>query len=170
MNPITQARYLSTFSTTALARKLGVSRQYLSRLEQGIYDKPNRELLDWTVSTLNRNRPDGKRITPQVVEQLYKEWQWQRRESCAMDKSLIPCSLTEYDFISQPEVIYYHKVFKQWREIYWDSSHAFCVDMCLHPDPISKYEEGISLSMPKHLVATLTQLNLLGEGFKTSER
>ena len=53
---------------------------------------------------------------------------------------------------------------------YWDSVHGFCVDMCLHPSPVADYYEGKTYSMPEKLVEVLTELNLLGEGFKTNER
>ncbi|MGS2592227.1 helix-turn-helix transcriptional regulator [Streptomyces hebeiensis] len=168
MNPISHARYLTNISTTALSKKLGVSRQYISRLEQGLYDKPSDELLKWTVEILNRNIE--KPVTKEVVNQLYKEWQWQKRESVKLDKSLLPCSVTKFDRVRQPDVVYYHKVFVQWRNDYWNTSHAFCVDMCLHPSPVVDYEEGITYKMPSALKQVMSELNLLGEGFKTSER
>lgn len=170
MNPVSQARYLSSFSTTALSKRLGVSRQYINRLEQGLYDRPNQELLKWTAETLNKSLDDNKQITPQVVEQLYREWQWQRRESCKMDKSLRILEVTEYDKVRQPNIVYYHRVFQQWRMDNWISPHAFCVDMCLHPSPVVDYEEGLTHSMPNNLKKVLIQLDLLGQEFKTNER
>src|SRR5688572_2105305 len=108
MNPVSYARYLSSLSTTRLAKNLGVSRQYLSRLEQGIYDKLNKETLNWTVQTLNKHL--DKPVSHGAVEQLYREWQWQKRESCKMNKHLMPVSVTEFDRVKQPEIIYYHKI------------------------------------------------------------
>lgn len=168
MNPVSYARNLSMFSTTALAKRLEVSRQYISRLEQGLYDKPNKVLLDWTTETLNRSLE--KPVSSRAVEQLYKEWQWQKRESSKMSKILRPVTITEYDKVTQPEIIYYHKIFKQWRQGYWMSAHSFCVDMCLHPSPVVDYEDGITQSMPNNLKDVLTHLDLMGAGFKTNER
>jgi transcriptional regulator with XRE-family HTH domain len=176
MNPVSYARYLANISTNALAKKLGVSRQYISRLEQGIYDKPNKELLNWTVSTINRNTPTEKHVSHKAVEQLYKEWQWQKRESCAMSKSLRPVEVTEWDIVRQKaqnrqdDLIYYHQIFAQWRGDYWTTTHAFCVDMCLHPSSVTDYEEGNTVTMPKNLRDVLLQMKLIGEGFKTGER
>lgn len=170
MNPLSYARYLSTHSTTSLGKKLGVSRQYISRLEQGLYDKPNKDLLDWTVEVLNKSLPDDRQVTAPIVEQLYREWQWTKRESVKMEHSLLPCSLTEYDVVSQPEIVYFYKIFRQWRESYFVSTHAFCVAMCLHPTPVAEYEEGGTQKMPQNLKQVMSKLGLLGDGFKTNER
>lgn len=173
MNPITYARYLAANSSSRLAKDLGVSRQYLSRLEQGLYDKPNKEVADWVATTINRSL--DKKVTPEVIEQLYREWQWQQRESTKLNKALMPVEVTEYIKIAQPEfrehgIIYYHKVFKQWRADYWSTAHSFCVDMCLHTAPVAEYEEGETITMPNQLKKVLTGLHLIGTGFKTSER
>lgn len=172
MNPISYARYLSSYSTTRLAKNLGVSRQYLSRLEQGLYDKPNKEVINWTTETLNKSL--DKPVTPAAIEQLYREWQWQQRESIKLNKALLPVAITDFDRVAQPSfrehgIIYYHRIFRQWRGDYWPSAHAFCVDMCLHPSPVTEYEEGQTITMPSQLKKVLLELNLIGEGFKTSE-
>jgi transcriptional regulator with XRE-family HTH domain len=175
MNPISYARYLSTYSSTsALARELGVSRQYLSRIEQGIYDKPNQELLEWAATTINK--ASGKDFEASDVEQLYREWQWQKRESAKLNKALRPVTVTEYDLVKQraingtDAIVYYYRIFTQWRSDYWLTSHAFCVDMCLHPSPVAEYEEGKTHTMPNTLKKVLIELELIGEGFKTHER
>jgi transcriptional regulator with XRE-family HTH domain len=169
MNPISHARYLSTMSTMQLSKRLDVSRQYISRLEQGLYDRPNKELLNWTVSTLNRNLAEDKHVTPVAVEQLYKEWQWQKRQSCKINKSLLPCRVSEFDRVEQPDIIYYHKIFARWRSDNWESTHSFCVDMCLHPSPVGDYEDGQTRKMPNSLKDVMMRLGLLGNGFKTGE-
>jgi transcriptional regulator with XRE-family HTH domain len=173
MNPITYARYLSSISSTRLAKDLSVSRQYLSRLEQGLYDKPNNEVVQWTATTINRHL--DKPVTAEMIEQLYREWQWQQRESTKLNKALLPVAITDHDLVAQPSfrehgVIYYHQIFKQWRSDYWNTAHAFCVDMCLHPSPVADYEEGETITMPNQLKKVLTEMHLIGTGFKTSER
>lgn len=169
MNPISFARNSSSYSTTALAKKLEVSRQYISRLEQGLYDKPNKVLLEWATETINKSY-NNEIITTEAVEQLYREWQVEKRQGIKIDKSLRPCSVTEFDLVRQPGVVYYHKIFRQWRNDYWPTTHRFCVDMCLHPSPVVDYEEGTTHSMPNALKGVLQTLGLLGEGFKTGER
>lgn len=173
MNPISYAKYLDVRSTTGIAKQLKVSRQYLTRVEQGLYDKPSDKILKWASEIISKSR--NEKITPSAVEQLYKEWQWQQRESVKLNLVLLPVAISDYDRVSQPSfrndgIIYYHKIFKQWREDYWHSSHAFCVDMCLHPSPVVDYEEGETHTMPGTLKKVLTHMNLIGAGFKTSER
>lgn len=160
-------------STTKLAKELKVSKQYISRLEQGIYDKPNKVVMAWAANELSKHYT--KPIKPDSVESLYRKWQWDQRESTKENKLLKPVNVTSYDKVSQraqnnSDVIYYHKVFGQWVGSYWDSAHSFCVSMCLHPSPVADYIDGETHSMPNKLVEVLTRLELIGEGFKTNER
>lgn len=168
MNPIITARSLSLLSTTALSRQLGVSRQYISRLEQGLYDKPSEKVLEWAVATINKNRSDP--ITVKALTQLYSEWQWQKRESARMDLILRPLEVSEFDRMRMPDRIFYHKIFKNWRSDYWPTAHAFCVSMCVHPSPVANYEDGQTITMPKTLVQVLSQMNLIGDNFRTAAR
>lgn len=170
MNPISYARYLSTHSSTSLAKKLGVSRQYISRLEQGLYDKPNDKLLSWATEQLNKHLAEDKQTNNEAVQQLYREWQWMHRESSKMSHIIRPLEITEYHKARQPNVMYYYKIFAEWRSDYWISTHAFCVDFCLHPSPVVDYEEGNTRSMPTSLKEVMGKLGLLGSGFKTNER
>lgn len=54
-----------------------------------------------------------------------------------------------------------NKLFENWRSGYWSSSNQFATELCLHPDIVQKYEEGITKSMPKQLKAVLIENNLL---------
>lgn len=175
MNPVAYARYLSTTSMTKLSRELKVSKQYISRLEQGLYDRPNPTILKWASEILNKS--SDKPVNQKMVEQLYREWQWQQRESVKMSKMLKPLSVTHFDRVSQraanggnENVIYYHTVFASWLESYWDSVHNFCVQMCLHPSPVADYVEGKTHSMPNKLRDVMAHLDLLDKEFKTNER
>lgn len=163
-NPISQARSFSPSSTTHLAKELEISRQYLTRAEQGLYEKPNNRILKWTVETLVKNGVD---TTPADVLNDYIKWQWHHRISVKESKMLRPVSINPH---YNPEIIYYHKLFKDWRELYWKTSHEFCVDMCMHTYPVMEYEEGRVYKMPALLKEVMSRLGLIGEGFKTSER
>lgn len=164
MNPITHARSFTIDSTTRLAQKLEVSRQYLTRTEQGLYEKPNKKVIQWTTETLNKN---GVKVTEEEVLNDYLKWQWEHRFEVKDSKSLRPVEINKF---YNPEIIYYHKVFREWRELYWRTSHEFCVDMCMHSYPVLQYEAGEVYKMPALLKEVLSRLGLIGEGFKTSER
>lgn len=175
MNPVAYARYLSTTSATKLSKELKVSKQYISRLEQGIYDSPNENVLKWAAAILNKS--SESEVNQKIVEQLYREWQWQQRETQKVQRVLKPVAVTNYDRISQKaaaggtnDLIYYHTIFSQWLFSYWDTVHGFCVNMCLHPSPVADYIEGRTHSMPNKLRDVMLHLNLIGEGFKTNER
>jgi len=173
MNPISHARFLASLSTSKLARELNVSKQYISRLEQGIYEKPNQVVAAWAASVLNNN--SNRTIGPKTVESLYAKWQWDQRRSTKVNRGLRPVTVTHYDKVSQraqtgSDVIYYHKIFGQWVCSYWDSAHSFSVAMCLHPSPVADYMDGATHTMPKKLAEVMSRLDLIGEGFKTNER
>lgn len=175
MNPVSHARYLATMSTTKLSRELKVSKQYISRLEQGLYDKPNKTVMNWAATELSKHT--DKSITEAQVEMLYRNWQWSQRQSTKENRLLKPVEVTKFDRVSQAaalggetNVLYYHKIFGQWVGAYWDSVHSFCVQMCLHPSPVAEYIDGATHSMPNKLRDVLIKLDLIGEGFKTNER
>lgn len=170
MNPITYSRNQSLLSTTALARQLEVSRQYLTRLEQGLYDKPNKNVMNWVVEQFNKD-PDLNVTVDQVI-QTYKDWQSHKRRDTKIEKKIEPLEVISNQ--STPDqglpIVYYHRIFREWRCKYWETVHSFCVEMCLHPSPINNYEEGLIASMPENLRLALKDLDLIGEGFKTYER
>lgn len=173
MNPISYARLLSTTSISQLARDLKVSKQYISRLEQGLYDKPNKEIMKWAADQINRHA--SRQISAADVERLYRAWQWKKREEEKANRGLQKVEVTKYDRISQEaeygsEVLFYYKVFGQWVATHYDSPHKFCVAMCLHPSPVAEYIEGRARAMPKMLAEVLYKLDLIGEGFKVDER
>lgn len=159
ISPIAKARSLSSYSTTALAKQLEVSRQYLTRTEQGLYEKPNKKVVNWTANQLN--------ITPDEVLNQYLLWQWHHRLTVKESKLLRPVTINKFH---NPDVIYYHKLFRDWRAQYWNTVHEMCVDMCMHTYPVLEYEAGNVYKMPALLKEVMSKLGLLGEGFKTSER
>lgn len=175
MNPISYARHVTILSSGALAKKIGISRQYINRCEQGLYPEPNKKLLLWTAEVLSKeaDRP----VTDKIILNSYRKWQWEHRRGSVDRLSLRPCVVTDLDKVRQtgeanphPSKLYFHKFFKNWREGYWNSYHSFSVDMCLHPDPITLYEEGSSTKMPNQLRDVMLELDLLGEGFVVSEK
>jgi transcriptional regulator with XRE-family HTH domain len=160
-------------STTALAKRLGISRQYITRVEQGLYNEPNSDILNWACEVINNSaRPEIEaQVNPDSLLQLYREWQWQKRESTKMSRILRILEVTEFDVARQQgNVIYYHKIFGNWRRDYFPTTHALCVELCLHPVPVENYEGGNTRTMPKDIREVLTGLGLLDRSFKTNER
>lgn len=145
-NPITKARLDMALSANALARRLGVSRQYLSRAEQGTYSSLNPALLKWVANAVN--------IHPDAIMQRYVLFQKARRHD-AIEK------LQPHKLIRHQSSDAGHVIFERWRAGYWTSPLAFSVDFCIHPDLVTKYEEGIQKSMPKQLKAALIENGLL---------
>lgn len=149
-NPIVQARIDMAISANALARRLGLSKQYLSRAEQGTYSSLNPALLRWISNALN--------FTPEAVVQRYVLFQKATRRA-AVEK-IEPARLERKSETPGNEL------FERWRSGYWSSPIQFATDFCIHPDLIQKYEEGITKSMPKQLKAVLIENGILDSNWQ----
>lgn len=145
VNPIVDARVDKSFSANALAKKLGLSRQYISRAEAGTYSSLNPALLKWTSNALD--------VTPQTVELLYKKFQRATRRATVEKTG--PAKLERHS--DAPG----NKLFEHWRAGYWTSPMQFATAFCVHPDSVQKYEEGIQTQMPKPIKEVLIEAGLL---------
>ncbi|MFG2268091.1 helix-turn-helix transcriptional regulator [Streptomyces sp. NPDC048720] len=145
-NPIVEARTTMLISQQGLAKRLGLSKQYLNRAENGTYSSLNPALLKWVGNAMGWDTKS--------VEGRYKQFQSARRRETV--ESYAPHQLIRTDSKAAG-----HEIFSNWRAGYWPSSMAFANAFCIHPDLIQKYEDGIQKSMPKQLRETLTKLNLL---------
>lgn len=139
-----------SLSGPALAKRLGLSRQYLNRAEQGTYTSLNPALLKWVSNAL--------RIDVTSVKKRYLIFQQATRQ--ATIEKVDPHKLVRHN--SQPS----HKLFEQWRNGYWTSPTQFAVAFCVHPDSVQKYEEGIQKTMPGQIRNALEEVNLLDKNFE----
>lgn len=146
-NPITDARLEKGFSGPALAKKLGLSRQYLSRAEQGTYTSLNPALLKWVAKSLS--------IEPYDVAVLYVRFQKATRQATA--ERIDPHKLERYPGNTESG----HLLFTRWRNGYWTSSTQFAIAFCVHPDTVQKYEEGVQLKMPRAIKEALLENELI---------
>jgi transcriptional regulator with XRE-family HTH domain len=145
-NPVTEARLAMALSGPALAKRLGLSRQYLSRAEQGTYSSLNPALLRWVSNAMH--------WTATSTERRYE--QFQRAQRRATREKIEPHKLERHDSKSPGGVI-----FERWRSGYWNSPTAFAIAFCVHPDLVTKYEEGIAKAMPKQIRQALAEVNLI---------
>lgn len=145
-NPITDARLEKNFSMPALAKRLGLSRQYLSRAEQGTYASLNPALQRWVANALN--------IHPDAVKQRYVAFQ--KRKRLETLETTAPHKLERHQSNEAGNVL-----FERWREGYWTSPTQFAQAFCVHPDTVQKYEEGIQKKMPGDIFRALSEVNLI---------
>lgn len=145
-NPITDARNELQMSGPILAKRLGLSRQYLSRAEQGTYSSLNPALRKWVANATS--------ISPNDVDRRYRNFQKAQRQNTI--ERIGPHKL-ERNESSEPG----YKIFTHWREGYWTSPLQFAVSFCVHPDSVQKYEEGIQRSMPKQILEALIEADLI---------
>lgn len=154
-NPVSQARALEGMSLERLGNKLDVSKQYLSRAEHGTYAGLNRNLIRWISGVLE--------ISGREVERQYKAFQTEKRRHCVETTGPERLKQNRSEF-SIPKKGY--ETFRDWRRLYWESPFKFCVDMCVHPASVEKYEDGVCESMPDQLRNALREVDLLEIGWK----
>lgn len=134
-------------SGPSLAKRLGLSRQYLNRAEQGTYSSLNPALLKWTANAMG--------WTVDSVSRRYSIFQKAQRR--ATFERIEPHKLTRANGNLSPGGV----LFERWRSGYWNSPTAFAVAFCVHPDLVAKYEEGIQKTMPKQIFEALSEVNLI---------
>jgi transcriptional regulator with XRE-family HTH domain len=145
-NPIVEARIEKAMSANALAKRLGLSRQYLNNAEQGIYSSLNPSLVRWISNAMG--------WTENSTTKRYMTFQNAKRRNAI--SRIEPRPIKRHANLQAG-----YQVFEEWRNDYWPSPRAFAVDFCIHPDLIQKYEEGIQKSMPKLLKQLLNENELL---------
>lgn len=146
INPIIDARLQMSLSSTGLAKRLGLSKQYISRAEAGTYTSLNPALLNWAAHALS--------IETLSVTKRYQMFQQARRR--ATIETINPHRLERHN--SRVEGF---KLFEHWRAGYWPSSMAFANAFCIHPETVRAYEEGIRPEMPLSIRNVLKEANLL---------
>lgn len=150
INPIVEARLEMSISANMLAKRLGLSRQYISRAEAGTYSSLNPALLKWVSNALSIHVRD--------VAANYEKFQSYRRHETV--EKFEPHPLRRNG--SEKE----HLTFERWRNGYWPSPNAFATAFCVHPDTVQKYEEGIQETMPRMIKNALEEVKLLDHSWE----
>lgn len=154
-NPIVEARLDSGYSVTTLAKRLGVSKQYISRAEHGTYSSLNNKLVHYGSRQLA--------IKPGAFVHRYKEFQNATRLATA--ENVNPAMLARRGSNAPGNVI-----FTNWRSGYWNSITSFCNAFCLHPEIVRAYEDGIRKEMPASMRDVLCKLKVLDPNWEDEWR
>jgi transcriptional regulator with XRE-family HTH domain len=145
-NPIVEARHMAGLSLDRLGRKLSLSKQYLSRAEQATYSGINPALTTWVADILDQ--PKGRVMNDYFAYQAATRKQTKNNVNpilLARAGSKLPG----------------HVVFSNWRAMYWISPTAFSNAMCVHPESVRNYEEGMISSMPDQLKKALRSVGMI---------
>lgn len=159
-NPIIDARLKLSLSANALARRLGFSRQYISKAEQGTYSQLNPALTLWVANALQIEKGD--------VNRRYVAFQRATRN--ATKDKINPHTLRRQEGNTDAG----WKIFEHWRAGYWPSHLSFSSAFCIHPETVKSYEDGLRKEMPPIIRQALTELDLIDpqwtEVFKANEK
>lgn len=145
-NPIVEARHLSGLSLDRLGKRLSLSKQYISRAEQATYSGLNPALVSWAAENLG--------VSKGAVMQRYFEFQKLVRSST---KDNVNPSLLARRGSKLPG----HVIFTSWREMYWVSPTSFSNALCVHPESVKTYEEGMISAMPDQLIKALRSMGMI---------
>lgn len=151
VNPITDGRIKLQMSLNGLSRRLGLSKQYISKAEQGTYTNLNPALLLWTSQVLG--------ITRNQVNDRY--WRFQKAQRRQTMETVAPHKLDRIGDNETPGYV----LFKHWREGYFPSDFAFSTAFCLHPETVKSYEDGIRRTMPFAIKQVLEECDLIGSNW-----
>lgn len=145
-NPITAARLDAGMSMNALAKKLGLSREYMSRAEQGTYVRLNPKLIAWVAESAN--------IPVRSVIDRYANFQNATRITT---KEEINPRILERGESDWPG----YMLFTRWREDYWSSATSFSIALCIHPETVKSYEDGSRREMPERIKRVLQEAEMI---------
>lgn len=145
-NPIIEARAETGMTLQNLGKRLGLSRQYISRAEQGTYSGLNKDLVKFTANQLG--------ISAREVVRRYEAFQITTRRRTALN--LNPEVLARNGSSDSGYIL-----FGIWRGSYWPSTTSFSNGLCIHPETVRNYEEGITPAMPDPIQQALMSVNLI---------
>jgi transcriptional regulator with XRE-family HTH domain len=131
---------------TTLAKRLGVSKQYVSRAEHGTYSSLNNDLVKYGAHQLH--------IKPGEFVGLYKKFQVETRMATVENVNPAMLARRSSDALG-------NEIFVNWRSGYWTSITSFCNAFCVHPEMVRAYEDGIRDEMPAALRSVLQATKLL---------
>lgn len=145
-NPIVEARHISGLSLERLGKRLSLSKQYISRAEQATYSGLNPALVNWAADHLG--------VSKGAVMNRYFEFQRLVRNAT---KANVNPSLLARRGSKLPG----HVIFTNWREEHWISPTAFSNALCVHPESVKNYEEGMISAMPDQLRKALSIVGMI---------
>ncbi len=185
MNPITAARVSAGLSKQEFARRMRVSRTFILRSEEGCYHRPSSNLIKFSTNTLGISNSE-------FMRQYTRFQSFTRKKSAENIEPLAITNLVDWETISKAglfvpgplpvgavsnsvndleinssdiEKIELRRIFKKWREGYWNTYVSFCKSLCVHPASVQNYESGDYSVMPDQMITALNDANLMDSSF-----
>lgn len=157
-NPVQYAMRKAGIGTNGLARRLFVSKQYISRVEKGCAVNLNPYMLKWIKETIE---DDFELLTDEGIQNWFNVWKTCKRISILQARSIpLPNLYKTPDRIEvislqergplegfNPQVKFIPNTFDKvaylkWRQDYWDNTYKFSTDMCVTPASVDIYEKS----------------------------
>lgn len=134
-HPFSRLRALRELSQAQLAVRLGVTRHYYLRLEQGLFHEIPDEILKTLVETFG--------VSSSELSELYRSYQRETREEFKVEHSSFKDILSSYSGLTHPLVWY--------RGNQGLSRMGLCKGLCLHYDGVTQYEKNVQRSIPQDI-------------------
>jgi DNA-binding XRE family transcriptional regulator len=151
INPLKVARQISGYTQEDLSYYAGVTPGAILKYEQGLYENPSLKIL----KVLSDRT--GIPVKALIIE--YSEWRsWKRRTA----------------YLPSVGILHFNEFFHpltQYREAAgYRSMQSFCIDLCMHPATVGKYEKGLCRSMPLMVKTALSEGGLSPTGIDIIHR
>lgn len=174
MNPIMEARMDAALSKQEFSRRLGISRTFILRAEEGCYSSPGSKLIAFStkqlkisISEFNRRYAKFQRETRIRLTENIEPLQIVNCVDAKLVKvdTSVGLETSVSDFDEDIKIVRLHEEFKKWRENYWTSYVGFCQALCVHPASVENYENGAYDQMPRLIMDALNEVSLIDASF-----
>lgn len=182
MNPITVARGNAGVSKSEFSKRMGLSRTWILRAEEGCYANPGTKLVEFSCYNLD--------ISHSEFFRRYRTFQANQRKRSAEHlepiqivnrvKALSPtpgpvnpddCPVGSFPIINSEDdlenykAIYMNEIFKEWRVDSFQNTVNFAKALCVHPSSVDNYERGNYDAMPILIEEALNSVKLIDKTF-----
>lgn len=164
-NPVKEVRLAKNMTLMEFAHYCGVTESTLRRTEDGCYVTiPPRILRAIHTDTVH----------PSLVRSQYTRYQTSKRLAVLEQKLNIDVSVERLFNLSARFTGWYmgsqlDNPFVYWRlTMGWKTRYDFCVDTCMNPTTLKRYEDGVCVTIPRQLVKVLEELKVDWRGIHTA--
>jgi transcriptional regulator with XRE-family HTH domain len=151
INPLKLARQVSGLTQEDLSYYAGVTPGAILKYEQGLYENPSKKILKVLSARTG--------ISVKELMMEYSDWRsWKRRIAYLPSVGILHINEFFHPLTQYREAAGYRSV------------QSFCIELCMHPAVVGKYEKAGCRSMPLMVKTALSEAGLSAPGIDIIHR